>query len=59
MGMLFFVCPTSGVEVASGIEIDPESYQELPNGASEILCPECHRMHLLSEVSARLDGDSS
>jgi hypothetical protein len=39
MGMLFFVCPTSGLEVSSGIEIDPESYSELPKGLSEILCP--------------------
>jgi hypothetical protein len=54
MGMLLFVCPATGLEVSSGIEIDTESYEELPQGVSEILCPECHQKHLLSEVGAHL-----
>jgi hypothetical protein len=54
MGTLFFVCPTTGMEVSSGIEIDADSYKELPNGLSEILCPKCRQRHVLSEVGARL-----
>ena len=29
MGTLVFVCPTSGREVFTGLEIDPESFQGL------------------------------
>ena len=30
MGTLVFVCPTSGREVFTGLEIDPASFQGLP-----------------------------
>jgi hypothetical protein len=57
MGALFFVCPATGREIASGLELDPQSYESLPNGATEIRCPECQRTHQLSEVHARLGSD--
>jgi predicted RNA-binding Zn-ribbon protein involved in translation (DUF1610 family) len=41
MGALVFVCPTSGREVSSGVEIDAESYRGLPKVLAEILCPAC------------------
>ena len=33
MGILVFVCPTSGREVFTGLEIDPASFQGLPKFA--------------------------
>ena len=57
MGTLFFVCPATGREVASGLEVDAGSYESLPNGATEIRCPECQRTHLLSEIQARIGSD--
>ena len=41
MGALVFVCPTSGHEVSTGFEIDPDSYQALPKVLAEIKCPAC------------------
>jgi hypothetical protein len=36
MGTLVFVCPTSGREVFTGLEIDPASFQGLPKVLAEI-----------------------
>jgi hypothetical protein len=38
MGVLVFVCPTSGHEV---VEIDPASYQGLKHETAEIKCSAC------------------
>ena len=50
MGALFFVCPTTGREVSTGIEIDPTSYRGLPTEFTEITCPVCNETHNLSNV---------
>ena len=58
MGTLVFVCPTSGREVFTGLEIDPVSLQGLPKVLAEITCPDCAETHNLFEVKSRLvDGD--
>jgi hypothetical protein len=41
MGVLVFVCPTSGHEVVTGLEIDPASYQGLKHETAEIKCSAC------------------
>ena len=52
MGALFFVCPTSGQEVSTGVEIDAESYRDLPKVLAEISCPVCGR--LITYTKSRL-----
>jgi 4-hydroxy-3-methylbut-2-en-1-yl diphosphate synthase IspG/GcpE len=60
MGALVFVCPTSGREVSTGVEIDAESYRDLPKVLAEISCPACGRTHNLYQVEARLvDGEQN
>jgi hypothetical protein len=60
MGTLVFVCPTSGREVFTGLEIDPASFQGLPKVLAEITCPDCAETHNLFEVETRLvDGGSN
>jgi len=59
MGALVFVCPTSGHEVSTGLEIDPESYRALPEGLAEIKCPACGLTHNLYQVEARLVDDGT
>jgi hypothetical protein len=54
MGVLVFLCPTSGHEVSTGLEIDPDSYQALPKVLAEIKCPACGLIHNLYQVDARL-----
>ena len=59
MGALIFVCPTSGHEVSTGLEIDPDSYRALPKVLAEIKCPACGLIHNLYQVDARLADESS
>ena len=59
MAALFFVCPTTGREVSTGIDIDPTSYRGLPSEFTEISCPECNQTHNISRVNARLAGDTA
>jgi hypothetical protein len=57
MGTLVFVCPTSGREVVTGLEIDVVSFQGLPKVLADIKCSECGDIHNLLEVDARLVND--
>jgi hypothetical protein len=59
MGTLVFVCPTSGREVFTGLEIDPASFQGLPKVLAEIKCADCGGTHNLFEVESRLVDDGS
>ena len=60
MGALVFVCPTSGREVSTGLEIDAESYRNLPKVLAEISCPACGCTHNLHQADARLvDGEQN
>ena len=59
MGALIFVCPTSGYEVSTGLDIDPDSYRALPKVLAEIKCPACGLIHNLYQVDARLADESS
>jgi hypothetical protein len=57
MGALVFVCPTSGREISTGVEIDAQSFSDLPKVLAEISCPACGRTHNLYDVEVRLvDG---
>lgn len=59
MGALFFVCPTTGDEIITGLEIDPATYNELPEGLADIKCPECGLLHNLFQLGARLLGEET
>jgi hypothetical protein len=57
MGTLIFVCPTTGHQVSTGVEVDRSSYKRLPRTKTAIFCPRCHRNHLLSRIWAWLDSN--
>jgi hypothetical protein len=40
MSALYFECPVSGHRVATGIEIDPDSFDSLPQFVMAVRCPE-------------------
>jgi hypothetical protein len=52
MGTLIFVCPASGQEVPTGLEMDPETLVSLRN--ETVRCPHCHATHRLSDVRASI-----
>jgi predicted RNA-binding Zn-ribbon protein involved in translation (DUF1610 family) len=54
MGTLVFVCPTTGQEVSTGIEVDRTSFKGLPRTRTAIFCPRCGKNHKLSVIWAWL-----
>jgi len=48
MGTLVFVCPATGEEVATGIEMDLASVNQL--GLGRIYCPRCRQPHQMIGV---------
>ena len=66
MGTLVFVCPATGFEVFTGLEMDHDSFAALPSVLPDLSCPHCPKPHQLSEVTAwlaegqrRTDGTAS
>jgi hypothetical protein len=57
MGTLIFVCPTTGHQVSTGVELDRTSFKSLPRTKTAIFCPRCHEEHLLSRIWAWLDSN--
>ena len=60
MGTLVFVCPTTGQEVSTGIEVDRTSFKGLPRTRTAIFCPRCRKKviwaWLVSEVPEPSDA---
>ena len=52
MGTLVFVCPTTGLEVFTGLEMDFDTFADLPSVLPDILCP-------LSQAPSTLRGGCS
>jgi hypothetical protein len=50
MGTLVFVCPSTGQEVSTGIDIDRASYRKLSRTKNAIGCPRCRKNHELSTI---------
>ena len=59
MGTLVFVCPNSGREVFTGLEIDSASFQGLSKVLAEINCSDCGGTHNLFEIQSRLVDEIS
>jgi len=56
MPVLRFVCPSTGQQVDTDIDLDAESFASLPRDATTLTCPHCNQPHLLAGVQAWL-GD--
>jgi hypothetical protein len=54
MGTLVFVCPTTGHEVSTGVEIDRSNYKRLSRTKTAVFCPRCHKNHKLAVIWAWL-----
>lgn len=48
MGTLYFVCPASGRNVNTGIEVDRTSFGSIRG--ERLGCPECFETHQLSHI---------
>ena len=54
MGTLVFVCPTTGLEVITGLEMDFDTFADLPSVLPDIRCPHCPKPHQLRSLPAWL-----
>jgi hypothetical protein len=54
MPPLKFMCPISGNEADTGIDMDAASFASLPRDSTELSCPHCSKSHVLAGVSAWL-----
>ena len=57
MGTLIFVCPATGLEVFTGLEMDVGTFATLPSVLPDIRCPHCSKPHQLSELAVWLADD--
>ena len=57
MGTLVFVCPTTGQEVSTGIEVDRTSFKGLARTRTAIFCPRRRKNHKLSVIWAWFVSD--
>jgi hypothetical protein len=57
MGTLIFVCPASGHEVSTGVEVDRDTFRKLSTTGAEISCPHCQNNHALSTIAVWLVSD--
>lgn len=57
MGTIIVRCPVTGLEYASGIEIDEASFLRLPDIKMKSRCPHCGADHLWSLREARLSAE--
>jgi hypothetical protein len=48
MGTLVFVCPATGKEVSTGIEMELETLHQLE--LSKVYCPHCRQQHQMAGV---------
>jgi hypothetical protein len=59
MGTLVFICPATGQEVSTGIEMETETLKSL--SMETVRCPYCLQVHQLAGIRAWLvhmaDGD--
>jgi hypothetical protein len=56
MAALKFVCPGTGNDVDTGIDLDAKSFAGLPRDITTLSCPHCNEPHLLTGVQEWL-GD--
>jgi hypothetical protein len=45
MGTLMLKCSTTGLEFSTNIELEQDSFRELPDVVTRALCPHCGRLH--------------
>jgi hypothetical protein len=57
MGTLVFVCPTTGHQVSTGVEVDRTNFKSLPRTKTAIFCRRCRKNHKLSVIWAWLVGE--
>jgi endogenous inhibitor of DNA gyrase (YacG/DUF329 family) len=59
MGAVMIKCPKSGRAVSTGIEIERDTFDQLPNVSSAMNCPACGSHHVWHKADAWIDDGPS
>jgi hypothetical protein len=59
VGTLIFVCPNTGQEVSTGVEVDRATFRKLARTDAEISCPHCRKDHALSSIAVWLVSETT
>jgi predicted RNA-binding Zn-ribbon protein involved in translation (DUF1610 family) len=54
MSVMFTVCPDTGEEISTGIELDADDFKRLPHVVVYSRCPRCGMQHLWRTHEAML-----
>jgi endogenous inhibitor of DNA gyrase (YacG/DUF329 family) len=54
MAVMMIKCPITGEAVSTGIEIEADAFQELPDVSARMNCPACGRQHAWRRIDAWL-----
>ena len=54
MGVLMLKCPTTGREFSTGIHVEEDDFQKLPDTVTTAACPYCSQLHSGWTHDARL-----
>jgi hypothetical protein len=57
MSTLYFVCPITGRDISSKVDIDRDSFRTMSPVLSDIRCPDCGSIHNLFDVPTRLSDE--
>ena len=55
VGIVVILCPHSGQEISTGIEIDEASFRKLPDVLVRSRCPQCGMQHAWWTREAKLE----
>ena len=58
MAMVMIRCPSSGQAVPTGIEVEEQTFKQLPNVASGMRCSACGGHHVWQKADAWLEDAS-
>jgi hypothetical protein len=54
MGIIYTICPMTGLAVSTGIETDADTFAVMPETVSRVRCPHCGELHNWSKHNAYL-----
>jgi predicted RNA-binding Zn-ribbon protein involved in translation (DUF1610 family) len=54
MAFLTITCPRTGGRVSTGVELDRETFERLPESEAHLQCPHCGQIHTWRKTDAVL-----
>lgn len=52
MGVLIFVCPATGLDVSTELDVDAFTYADITSIGEPVSCPRCDKAHNLADLDS-------